>query len=50
MKKTFDPLERQREKQKSREEDEERIKKGEKVKNGFFSSLDIANAVVRRKR
>jgi len=52
----FDPIERQREKQRSRDADDRELRMGlvsrEELgaRNGFFSSLDIAGSSIRRRR
>jgi hypothetical protein len=51
----YDPVERQREKQLSREQDDRDLREGRitakelAVANGFFSALDISRARIRRR-
>lgn len=52
----YDPMERQREKQRSRDQDDHDLRMGVvsrqelSERNGFFSSLDIAGSSIRRRR
>lgn len=52
----FNPMERQREKQLARAQDDRNLRNGNispealNLQNGFFSSLDLSNASVRRRR
>lgn len=52
----YDPMERQREKQRSRDQDDRDLRMGAVsrqelgARNGFFSSLDVANSSIRRRR
>lgn len=52
----YDPMERQREKQRSRDQDDRDLRMGIvsrqelAARNGFFSSLDIAGSSIRRRR
>lgn len=52
----YDPMERQREKQRSRDQDDRDLRLGVvsreelSARNGFFSSLDVAGSSVRRRR
>lgn len=54
--KYYDPIERQREKQRARAQDERYLREGRispealNRRNGFFSSLDLSNAQVRHRR
>lgn len=52
----YDPMEREREKQRARAQDDIDLRAGNispealNRQNGFFSSLDLSNASVRRRR
>ncbi|HEX8416599.1 MAG TPA: hypothetical protein VF641_03255 [Methylobacterium sp.] len=52
----YDPMERQREKQRSRDQDDRDLRMGVvsheelSARNGFFSSLNIAGSSIRRRR
>lgn len=52
----YDPIERQREKQRSRDQDDCALREGSvsreelRLRNGFFSSLDLASSSIRRRR
>lgn len=52
----YDPMERQREKQRSRDQDDRDLRLGVVSReelaacNGFFSSLDVAGSSIRRRR
>lgn len=52
----YDPMDRQREKQRSRDQDDRELRMGivsrEELgaRNGFFSSLDLAGSSIRRRR
>ena len=51
----YDPAERAREKQLARDKDDEDLRTGKVTReelskrNGFFSSLDFSNAIIRRR-
>mgnify|MGYP003582240195 CR=1 FL=1 len=51
-----DPMERQREKQRSRYQDDRDLREGRvsreemRLRNSFFSSVDLANSSIRRGR
>jgi hypothetical protein len=52
----YDPIQRQRDKQRAREQDDRDLRSGAVSpellgeRNGFFSSLDLSRASVRRRR
>ena len=52
----YDPIEREREKQRARDQDDRALRQGSlsieelRFRNGFFSSLDLAGSSVRRRR
>lgn len=52
----YDPIEREREKQRGRDQDDRALREGSvsaeelRLQNGFFSSLDLAGSSVRRRR
>ena len=52
----YDPMDRQREKQRSREQDDRDLRSGVvsrqelSARNSFFSSLDVAGSSIRRRR
>lgn len=52
----YDPIEREREKQRRRDQDDRALREGSvsaeelRLQNGFFSSLDLAGSSVRRRR
>jgi hypothetical protein len=52
----YDPMERQREKQRSRDQDDRDLREGRvsreemRLRNSFFSSVDLANSSIRRRR
>lgn len=52
----YDPIEREREKQRGRDQDDRALREGSvsaeelRLQNGFFSSLNLAGSSVRRRR
>jgi hypothetical protein len=52
----YDPLERQREKQRSRDQDDRDLREGRvsreelRMRNSFLSSVDLPNSSIRRRR